>query len=91
MRCRDDFREFVDRGAEFLLQVADALVRCQLERKELGRGILREAERKRTYKSVGRTGRSVSVVVGGVAVAGNAYRGVVWERPLLMWCEFGEV
>jgi hypothetical protein len=39
---------------------------------------------RRTYKSVGRTGRIVSVVVGGVAVAGYAYGGGGLERTLLV-------
>ena len=41
---------------------------------------------RRTYKSVGRTGRSVSVV-GGVVRWGNAYTSAWWERPFR--CEKG--
>lgn len=40
---------------------------------------------KRTYKSVGRTGRIISWLIGGAAVmVGIAYEGVVRERPLLV-------
>lgn len=70
----------MDRRAEFLLQVADALGESAgLERKELGCWDIHWTER--TYKSVGRTGRSVSGVGGVVVVGGFANGDGGWERP----------
>jgi len=62
--------------------------RC-LEKDQLSLAQLEEEEEMgcegvRTYKSVGRTGRSISDDGGGVAAVGIAYGGVVLGRPLLV-------